>query len=139
MIDDIERIATEGEARFAQAATLDDLRALDTELLGKRSELSAVKQRLGSLDVEQRKIVGRAVNDARARLEQAADERRTTLESADLDAQLEQERLDLTEFVHAGARNYRSSVQRPRSVVREPGCPFGRLQRRGHGAHHRSQ
>ena len=100
MIDDIERMAAEGEARFSTAATLDDLRALDSELLGKRSELSAVKQRLGSLDPDDRRVVGRAVNDARTRLEHALEARRATLQAADLDAQLEDERLDLTEYVH---------------------------------------
>ena len=104
MIDEIERMATEGEARFSAAATLDDLRALDTELLGKRSELSAVKQRLGSLAPEERKTIGRAVNDARDRLERAAEARRVTLQAADLDVQLEQERLDLTEFTRAAGR-----------------------------------
>jgi phenylalanyl-tRNA synthetase alpha chain len=99
MIDEIERIAAEGEKRFAGASTLDELGTVDTELLGKRSELSAVKHRLGSLDPDERRTVGRAVNDARARLEQAAAARRATLESADLDAQLEDERLDLTELV----------------------------------------
>ena len=107
MIDDIERIATEGEKRLAAAATLDELRALDTELLGKRSELSAMKQRLGALDPEERKTVGRAVNDARARLEQAAEARRSTLQAADLDAQLEEERLDLTEYANRSGRGRR--------------------------------
>ena len=53
--------------------------------------------------------MGRAVNEARARLEQAADARRATLQAAGLDAQLEQERLDLTEYVHragGGRRRY---------------------------------
>ena len=98
MIDEIERIAAEGEKRFAGASTLDELRALDMELLGKRSELSAVKQRLGSLDQDERRTIGRAVNEARTRLEDAAAARRATLEAADLDAQLEKERLDLTEL-----------------------------------------
>jgi len=98
MIDEIERIAENGTQRLAGASTLDDLRAIDMELLGKRSELSAVKQRLGSLDPDERRTIGRAVNEARARLEEAAAARRATLEAADLDAQLEAERLDLTEL-----------------------------------------
>ena len=79
MTDDIERIAAEGAARLAEAATLDDLRALETELLGKRSELSAVKQRLGSLGPDERKTVGRAVNEARTVLEAALESRRQAL------------------------------------------------------------
>ncbi|MEY2460790.1 MAG: phenylalanyl-tRNA synthetase alpha chain, partial [Acidimicrobiaceae bacterium] len=81
MTDDIEAIAAEGGARLAQAATLDDLRALETELLGKRSELSAVKQRLGSLEPDERKTIGRAVNEARSLLEAASDARRRALQA----------------------------------------------------------
>jgi len=40
MIDDIERIAKDGVDRFGAATSLDELRAIDMELLGKRSELS---------------------------------------------------------------------------------------------------
>src|SRR5207244_654208 len=71
---------------------------------GKRSALSAVKQRLGALEPEQRRNVGRAVNDARARLEVAAESRGTALQAAALDERLEAERLDLTEFTSGGRR-----------------------------------
>src|SRR5438445_3850475 len=104
MTDDIERTAAEAVTRLAAAADLDELRALETELLGKRSELSAIKQRLGSLDANERRVLGRAINEARAELEAAAEARRRTLESAALDEQLEAERLDLTEFASAGRR-----------------------------------
>ncbi|HEV3226117.1 MAG TPA: phenylalanine--tRNA ligase subunit alpha [Acidimicrobiales bacterium] len=104
MIDDIERIATAAVERLASAATLDELRALDTELLGKRSELSSIKQQLGALDADQRRTIGRAVNDARARMETASGKRRDALESAGLDAQLEAERLDLTQQLGRGRR-----------------------------------
>jgi phenylalanyl-tRNA synthetase alpha chain len=105
MTDDIERIASEGAARLAQAATLDDLRVLETELLGKRSELSAVKQRLGSLEPDERRTVGLAVNEGRALLEAAADARRQSLHADDLDERLERERLDLTEYAGGGRRH----------------------------------
>jgi phenylalanyl-tRNA synthetase alpha chain len=105
MTDDIEHIASAGAARVAEAATLDDVRALETELLGKRSELSAVKQRLGALEPDQRKLVGRAVNDARAQLEAAVDARRQSLQAVDLDQRLEDERLDLTEYAGRGRRH----------------------------------
>jgi phenylalanyl-tRNA synthetase alpha chain len=105
MIDDIERIAAQGVARLAEAATLDQLHALDLELLGKRSELNAIKQGLGSLDPDQRKAIGRAVNDARTRLETAAEARRQALRAHDLDERLEVERLDLTEYTGRGRRH----------------------------------
>lgn len=105
MIDDVERIASEGAARLAEAATVDDLRSLEAELLGKRSPLSAIKQRLGTLDPDERKTVGRAVNDARSLLETAIESRRQALRSGVLDQQLDSERLDLTEYTGGGRRH----------------------------------
>src|SRR4051794_10050714 len=104
MTEDIERIATAGAARLAAVQDLEQLRALETELLGKRSELSAVKQRLGSMDPHERRTIGRAVNDARTHLEAAAAERRAALEAGALDEMLETERLDLTELTGARRR-----------------------------------
>src|SRR5690349_18520537 len=55
MIDDIRRIAADAVARLAGAATLDEVAALDRELLGKTSELSAFKRQMGGLDHEARR------------------------------------------------------------------------------------
>jgi phenylalanyl-tRNA synthetase alpha chain len=107
MIDDIKRTATEGAERVATAATVDDLRALDTELLGKRSALSAFKQQLAALDADERREVGRALNDGRQAVETAIGERRALLEAAERRTTLESERLDLTESLfRRGGRRY---------------------------------
>ena len=47
MLDDIAAIEADATPRIAAAATLDDVRALDQELLGKRSALSSFKRKLG--------------------------------------------------------------------------------------------
>ena len=99
MIDDINRIADTASERARAATTLDDLRAIDAEVLGKRSEISSIKQRLGSLDPEERKQVGKAINEARATIEEAVAARRTVLEAEARKLRLEAERLDLTEVV----------------------------------------
>ena len=100
MADQIERIDAierEGRERVAAAATLDDLRTLDAELLGKRSPLSELKQSLASLDTVSRKTVGKALNDARGALEEAIAERRRALARDERRRKLEAERMDLTE------------------------------------------
>jgi phenylalanyl-tRNA synthetase alpha chain len=99
VIDDINRIADAAAARARGAATLDELRAVDGEVLGKRSQISSIKQRLGSLEPEERKQVGKAINEARATIEEAIAARRTVLEGEARRARLEAERLDLTEVV----------------------------------------
>jgi phenylalanyl-tRNA synthetase alpha chain len=99
MLDDIATIADAGAARVAAASTLDDVRFLDTELLGKKSELTGLKSRLGALDPDERRSVGQALNEAKARLEAAVAERRAELAAGERAVQLEAERLDLTEIV----------------------------------------
>jgi phenylalanyl-tRNA synthetase alpha chain len=93
----LERIGAEGTERVAQAGDLDTLRALETDLLGKRSELGTIRQRLGTLDPDERRAVGKALNDTRQRIEEAAEARRAVLAAHARAARLDAERLDLTE------------------------------------------
>jgi phenylalanyl-tRNA synthetase alpha chain len=104
MLDEIRRLAASGVDRAAGAMTLDELRALDVELLGKKGPLAAFKQQLGALDADSRRTTGQAVNDARASIEEALAERRAALAAAARREQLEAERLDLTEHTAGGRR-----------------------------------
>jgi phenylalanyl-tRNA synthetase alpha chain len=103
MTDDISRtISTVEDAarpRIAAAATLDELDALKTELLGRRSELVALRQRLGSLDPDDRRVAGKALNNAFESVSALVAERRSELEAAERRSRLEAERLDLTEVL----------------------------------------
>jgi phenylalanyl-tRNA synthetase alpha chain len=97
MIEDIRAITAEATRRIAAASTLDDLGALDREILGKGSALTGFKRQMGALDPDARRGVGAALNEARAALETAVADRRETLASAARRQQAEAERLDLTE------------------------------------------
>jgi phenylalanyl-tRNA synthetase alpha chain len=99
MIDDITRIGAEAPGRIAAAATLDELRAVEAELLGKKGELTALKKGIGALDPEPRRDAGLAMNEVRAAVDAAVAERRAALESAERAVTLAAERLDLTEVV----------------------------------------
>ncbi|MGH9119235.1 MAG: phenylalanine--tRNA ligase subunit alpha [Acidimicrobiales bacterium] len=96
-MDDVGRIADEGIARLAAASTLDDLRSIESELLGKKSALARFRQGLGALDPDARRDAGKALNEARAAITDAAAERRAAIEAGARASQLEVERLDLTE------------------------------------------
>jgi phenylalanyl-tRNA synthetase alpha chain len=98
MIDDIARIGANAPARISAAATLEELRALEADLLGKAGELTALKKGLGALDPDERKIAGQAMNEARFSLEALLSDRRTVLENAQRAITLAGERLDLTEI-----------------------------------------
>ena len=99
MLDEIAAIESTAAPRIAAATSLEELRALDQELLGKRSSLSSFKARLGSLDPDDRRAVGGAVNRVRDALEGLLSDRRSQLEADVRRAQLDAERLDLTEVV----------------------------------------
>ena len=99
MIDALDRLSRAGAEQVTAAVDLDALRALETELLGKRSELTTLKSRLGSLDPDERRVVGAKLNEVRCRLEAAVAERKAELEAAARRERLEAERLDLTEIV----------------------------------------
>jgi phenylalanyl-tRNA synthetase alpha chain len=104
MTDEIARIATDGAARIGAVDTLDELHDVEIDLLGKRSALATRRQQLGSLEPEQRRTAGQALNEARSSLQAALDERRTELEASALADLLGAERLDLTEYTHHGPR-----------------------------------
>ena len=68
-----------------------DLAALDqsrVRYLGKKGELTDQLKQLGSLPADQRPAAGQAINQAKQTLQTALNERRDSLESARLDAEL---------------------------------------------------
>jgi phenylalanyl-tRNA synthetase alpha chain len=97
MLEKIPAIADAGAARIAAAGTVEELAALDTELLGKKGDLAELKAGLRDLEVDQRKAVGQALNEARTALEAALADRRATLAAGERAARIAAEALDLTE------------------------------------------
>jgi phenylalanyl-tRNA synthetase alpha chain len=110
MIDDVRAARDAAVERLATAATLDELQALQSELLGKKGALAGFKQRLGGLDVDERRRVGQAVNDALAAVGTALDERRAILAADARAARLAAERLDLTEVLTRPERGHKHLV-----------------------------
>jgi len=116
----VESLEVEGLARVAAAASSDELRAVEAELLkSKRSGVAALNARLGSLPVEERRDAGRAVNALRARLQAAVDDRRSVLEASERRRRLDAERLDLTEVVGGIARGHRHLVTQARDELED--------------------
>ena len=95
---DLDAHLTTAEAAVADAADLDALAIVDTELLGRKSVLATVRSRLGDMDPDDRKVVGRRVNEVRTEVERLISERRAELAVGARAEVLEAERLDLTEF-----------------------------------------
>ena len=105
MIDEIRRTASEAAARVTAVVSLDELRAVETELLGKRSALSAFKRRLGEVPPDDRRSIGQALNESQQAVARAVSERHRELAAEARRVRLEAERMDLTEVRptrHAG-------------------------------------
>jgi phenylalanyl-tRNA synthetase alpha chain len=96
---DIDGIADEGERAVADARSTEALSRVETELLGKRATLTRAHRTLGGLDPEERKEVGRRLNEVRARLEARVATRRSELAEAERAEALRADRLDLTEVI----------------------------------------
>lgn len=80
-------------------AAADDLAAVEdarVAFLGKRSELSDTQRLMGQLDDAGRRELGKAINGFKQAVEEALDDRRSTLEQQALAARLEDERIDVT-------------------------------------------
>ena len=85
-----------GLALVAGAATLDDLEAAQVEVIGRKSAFSAAQKSLGGLSDEDRRVAGKAANEARQAIQGAIDERREALQLVAEAALLEADRIDLT-------------------------------------------
>jgi phenylalanyl-tRNA synthetase alpha chain len=85
-----------GHRALASSSTLEELEAAVITVLRRRSPLALVQRALGSLGPDDRKNVGRRVNEVRRELERTADERRHALEADRDRASLEAERVDIT-------------------------------------------
>jgi phenylalanyl-tRNA synthetase alpha chain len=117
--DELEQLTREGAERARAAATLEDLRAVEQELLGKRSPMASFQQRLGTLPVEERKEAGRRVNEARGALQGAVEKRRQALAGEERRRRLEAERLDLTEVLPVAGRGHLHLVTQTRDELED--------------------
>jgi phenylalanyl-tRNA synthetase alpha chain len=107
MIEDVKRAADAALERVARAATADDVRALEAELLGKRGPFAAFKSGLAALaTVDEKRSAGQAVNEATAAVAEGLDVRRRALAKAERAMQLAAERIDLTEVMSRPRRGH---------------------------------
>ncbi|RMH87135.1 MAG: phenylalanine--tRNA ligase subunit alpha [Actinomyces sp.] len=119
MTAELERLAAEATRKLASVDELAELDRLAGELLGKRSALAGLKTSLGALDPEDRRRVGRLLNDTRAELEAAVTAARERLAQAERRRRLEAERLDLTESLDRIPRGHVHLVSQARDRLED--------------------
>ena len=94
-------IQADALGRIAAAGSVEELRTISQEVLGKRSPLVGLRKQLGGLDESSRKQAGEALNAARQAIEAAIADRERGLADRERAARYEAERLDLTEVTEA--------------------------------------
>jgi phenylalanyl-tRNA synthetase alpha chain len=92
----IEEILTQALQALANANDLNQLDQVRVHYLGKKGLFTLQMKELGSLEPEQRKAAGQVINTARDSFQSALETRKTDLESAELNARLANERIDVS-------------------------------------------
>ena len=112
-------LVAEATARVAGAASLDDLSALEGELLGKKSTLAVAQRSLAALSLEEKREAGQRLQAVRKQIEAIVAERRATLEEVARAERLAADRLDLTEVRDVPWRGHLHLVQRTRDELED--------------------
>ena len=96
MNERIAQLREEARAAIAAATSTTELEELRVRHLGRKAELPQLLRGVGSLPAEERGPVGKAANEARQELEALLAARAAELDSAELDTQLLEDRIDVT-------------------------------------------
>lgn len=95
-IESISNIVEDALGKISSSSTVAELKQLELDFLGKKGSLSLLMNQLGSLSQDERPAFGKAVNDAKAAVQQVISDRLSTLKLAEQAAQFEQEKIDIT-------------------------------------------
>ena len=95
-MSDIETIETEVLDAIEAAGDLKTLDAIRVSELGKKGRVSGLMKTLGQMDPDARKEAGPRLNALKNRLNDAIEARKLTLEAAELEARLAEEKADLS-------------------------------------------
>ncbi|MCB2223919.1 MAG: phenylalanine--tRNA ligase subunit alpha [Actinobacteria bacterium] len=109
--DRLREIEAEALGRLDAVADLDALAALEAEVVGPGSPVMEARRGLKDVPQEQRKDLGRAINEVKTALEAAIEARRADLAGAAEEARLAGERIDMTLPGRAPARGTRHLVR----------------------------
>ena len=96
LTQDLETLAAETSAAIAVAPDVAAIEAIELDVLGKKGRLTGVLRGIGALPAEDRPKVGAVANRVRASIEAQVAARRGVVGSAELDARLRAEAIDVT-------------------------------------------
>jgi phenylalanyl-tRNA synthetase alpha chain len=93
---ELATLKAEATKAIACADTLEQLEQLRVNYLGKKGQLSVVLRGMGKLTAEDRPRIGAIANDVKELLQDNLEQKRSSLQAAQIQAQLESETLDVT-------------------------------------------
>jgi phenylalanyl-tRNA synthetase alpha chain len=106
--DQLAVALAEGLSSISSSSSSDDLRSLMSALTGKKGAIAIVKGSLGKVtDIEARKELGQAVNEALNALQQAAEGRSRELRTGEFATQIQADRVDMTELAMSAQASQR--------------------------------
>ena len=92
----LEALRQEAKRAIAAADTLERLEELRVVYLGKKGQLSGLLRSMGQLSADERPRIGAIANEVKEAVQTDLERQRTTLEAAQIQAQLDAETLDVT-------------------------------------------
>ncbi len=96
-LEELRQLAAGAPERIAATSSTDELSDLETQLVGRASLVAAARRSLGSIeDPKERGATGKAINDVAVSIQAALDERKSALASAERDAALANDAVDVT-------------------------------------------
>lgn len=93
---ELESLVNEALCAIGEATDVAGIEQVRVQFLGKKSQINEFMKGLGKLSPEERPKVGAVINEARDRIQNELNARKTQLEESELNARLEAERVDVT-------------------------------------------
>lgn len=97
MEENLKRIKEKLESQISKIQEMNDLDKFKSEILGKKGELTQILKNMKNYDENERRKVGKAVNDAKKNIEAKIEEKREIIKKIELSKRLEKiERVDFS-------------------------------------------
>ncbi len=97
MEENLKRIKEKLESQISKIQEMNELDKFKSEILGKKGELTQILKNMKNYDENERRKVGKAVNDAKRNIEAKIEEKREIIKKIELNKRLEKiERIDFS-------------------------------------------
>lgn len=96
MKEQLEKILNAATADIEKAVNSDDIEEIKLKYLSRKGELNSIKKNLKDLSDEDKRIIGAFANEVAQKLESSVNEKFESIYRKELDAKLQQEKIDIT-------------------------------------------